>query len=116
MPTNMRDVVATRRTLAPTLADKFMPLEESANNTAVQAAAFVAAMLDGHQRAALPPSAGADVIELMSEASRLSLQARAKVVQAHDILRNLPQQLGLAFSEPECPPDVVGASPLRAVA
>jgi hypothetical protein len=73
-------------------------------------------MLDGHQRAALPPSAGVEVIEIMSEASRLALQARAKVALAHDILRDLPQQLGLTFSEPECPPDVFGASPLRAVA
>jgi hypothetical protein len=117
MTMKSRAIVTTRKSLGAMIAKQFLPLEDSANDTAAQSAAFVATLLEAHRCAALPPSAGAEVIELMSEASRLALQARANVVKAHDLLRDLPQQLGIAWSEPECPPDVTGAKPaLQAVA
>lgn len=108
-----RQIIATRRTLADDIARQFRPLEDSANSTALQASALVVAMLEGHHDAALPPSAGVAALNHVSEAARLATQARAHIAQAHDELRDLPAALGLAFTEPECPPDVVGAQPLR---
>ena len=106
MPINKRDVVNNRKMVADRVAATFLPLERSAHETATHAALCVASILEQHAAAALPPTAGHDAIELLSEAARLSALSRNKVVKAHELLRNLPEQLNIpSATAPECPID-----------
>ncbi|THD38309.1 MAG: hypothetical protein E7773_00715 [Sphingomonas sp.] len=110
-----RDIIRVRQSLANEVAQQFLPLEDTANAMAAQAAALVVSLVVGHNEAALPPTAGLDALNHVSEAARLATQARAHVAQAHVALRALPAEFGLDFSQPECPPDFTAVTPLRAV-
>ncbi len=118
MPRTIREIAIARRELAAKIADDFLPLEESAHATATKAARCVASLLDGHAAAALPPMAGQEIIDLVSEAARLAALSRASIMKAHSLMQPAAAELGIDFvSDPDCPPNTgEEKQPLRIVA
>ncbi len=110
MSFNKRQIIIARREIADTVAAAFLPFERSAHDAATNGALTVAAVLQAHAAAALPPSAGREAVELLSEAARFAAIARDHIVKAHDILRDLPAEHNLPTATgAECPPNVGSA-------
>ena len=104
-----RAIVTARREIADTVAAAFLPFEKSAHDAATNGALTVAAVLQAHAAAALPPSAGREAVELLSEAARFAAIARDHVVKAHDVLRSLPAEHNLPTAGgANCPPNEGG--------
>lgn len=118
MPKITRHTVLARQTLAADIAQAFLPLETSAHETATKAAKCVAILLDGHAAAALPPTAGQEILDLLSDAARWSAMSRSAVMKAHAMFGDAAADLGIPFySDPDCPPnDGSGKVQLQAVA
>jgi len=112
-----RETVRARRALPQTIADAFLPLEESADLTATQALRCMAVLLDARRSAALGVTEGEDILALINEGCNLAFQAQTVIRRAHAQLIPLAVQLDIVNVVPECP-GIVGIerSPLRSVA
>lgn len=111
-----RQIAVARQEIGPAISSQLLPLEDLVNRTAVQAAGLVAMMIERHGSAALPPSAGADAIAMIGEASNLILQARDEIGKAHDAMLAIALEYGFSFTEPECPQGHLARPSLRSVA
>ena len=110
-----RTIVATRRSLAETLAEEFKPLEERAEATAVSGFRFLALTLEQRSMAALPLTVGQEAIDLLYTACQRSYEAQAQLRQAHALWPAIAEESG--FLAPECDPKgAAGEVPLKVVA
>jgi hypothetical protein len=110
----------TRREAAKAVADAFLPLEMTVQNTAADAARCVATLIEQRMIARLPLTYGAEAIALTSEAAQHLVLAANAFANAHSHLHALGDKLG-GFEEmygPESPPEegmLPAAAPLRIV-
>ncbi len=112
-----RQTVLARRALTDTIANAFLPLEESADLTAIHAISCMATLLDARRSAALGVTVGEDILALINESCNLSYQAQTVIRRAHAQLLTLAEQLEITAGPPECPGLVGAAAPgLRSVA
>lgn len=110
-----RNIVATRQLLPDTLAKEFLPLEQSADATAVKGFRFLALTLEQRAGAALPVTAGETAIDLLYSACRQAYEVQAQLRRAHGMWPAIMAETGLIA--PECDPKVLsGASSLKVVA
>lgn len=116
MPVN-RETVMARRALPQTIAEAFLPLEESADQTAAQALRCMAVLLEARRSAALGVTDGEEILAMINEGCNLAFQAQAVIRRAHAQMVPLAEQLEITAGPPECP-GLVGAdrAPLRSVA
>lgn len=112
-----RETVLARRALPQTIADAFLPLEQSADLTATQALRCMAVLLDARRSAALGVTDGEDILALINEGCNLAFQAQTVIRRAHARMIPLAEQLDIVAVVPECP-GIVAADrpPLRSVA
>lgn len=101
MPTN-RTTVLARRSLAQTVADAFLPLEQIADQTAVVAHRCVATLLEQRAAAGLSVTAGEEAIAAIQEGCRHSYAAQASFRRAHQMFPDLMIQHGITGYAPEC--------------
>lgn len=110
-----RTIVTTRRALTDTLAKEFLPLEQSADATAVKGFRFLALTLEQRAEAALPVTAGETAIDLLYDACRQAYEVQARLRQAHAMWPTTAKEVG--FIAPECDPKGSGeATPMKIVA
>ncbi len=109
-----------RRTAVQNVKAAFLPVERSAETTAALGARCVAIMIEERANANLPIATGAAAMGLVTEALQLALAARAKFIEAHQVLGQLPSEIGVSsYGGDECPPNhaFVSSEPtLRSVA
>lgn len=112
-----RETVLARRALPQTIAEAFLPLEQSADLTATQALRCMAVLLDARRSAALGVTDGEDILALINEGCNLAFQAQTVIRRAHAQMIPLAEQLEITAGPPVCP-GLVGAdrAPLRSVA
>ncbi len=95
-----------RRLAVENVKAAFLPVERAAETTAALGARCVATMIEERARANLPIATGATAMGLVTEALQLSLAARAKFIEAHQLLGDLPAEIGIhAYGGDECPPN-----------
>ncbi|WP_294235183.1 hypothetical protein [uncultured Sphingomonas sp.] len=95
-----------RRLAVENVKAAFLPVERSAETTAALGARCVATMIEERSKANLPIATGAAAMGLVSEALQLSLAARAKFIEAHQLLGSLPSEIGVhSYGGDECPPN-----------
>jgi len=112
MSVQLRQIVNARRLVGDRVVDALEPVERNAHAVAIDAANLVGVVLQAHTDAKLPPSAGMEALTLLSEASHLAAQSRAKLGAAHDLLRSVAKQYGIVHAGPPyCPPNEVGDVP-----
>ena len=112
-----RHIIEARKALGEDVASAFLPAEAAIVNAAAQLSSCSATLIERHFAAALQPSTGMSIIELVSESARLAIASRAKMVEAHEELARLTKELAFIEYVPECPPNEnVLNEPLRAVA
>jgi len=110
-----RTIVAARQGLPDTLAKEFLPLEQSADTTAVKGFRFLALTLEQRAGAALPVTAGETAIDLLYSACKQAYEVQAQLRRAHAMWPAIAEEVG--FIAPECDPKVLsGALPLKVVA
>ena len=84
-----------RRAAVENVTAAFLPVERSAEATAALGARCIATMIEERAKANLPIGTGADAIALVADAVQLSPAARAKFVEAHRLLGQLPSEIGV---------------------
>ena len=95
-----------RRAAVDNVKAAFLPVERSAEATAALGARCIATMIEERASANLPLNTGAAAIALVADAVQLSLAARAKFIEAHELLGRLPSKIGVKnFGGGECPPN-----------
>lgn len=95
-----------RRTAVENVKAAFLHVEGSAETTAALGARCVATMIEERAKANLPIATGSAAMGLVSEALQLSLAARAKFIEAHQLLGRLPSEIGVSsYGGDECPPN-----------
>lgn len=99
---NRRQIVETRQSLAQTIADTFLPLEQTADATAIAAHRCVADMLEQRIMARLGVTDGHPAISLVHEGCQHAFKAQAAFREAHALFPQMLDDLGL-FYAPECP-------------
>lgn len=108
-----------RRLAVENVKAAFLPVERAAETTAALGARCVATMIEERAKANLPIATGASAMVLVTEALQLSLAARAKFIEAHQLLGDLPAEIGIrSYGGDECPPNQASTSfepALRAV-
>ena len=110
-----RNIVAARQALPDTLVKEFLPLEQSADATAVKGFRFLALTLEQRAEAALPVTTGETAIDLLYNACRHAYEVQAQLRRAHAMWPAIAQETG--FIAPECDPKTLsGALPLKVVA
>lgn len=106
----LRTIVDARRNAGDRVAAALTPAENYAHLSAIEVAKLVSVVLQAHTDAQLPPSAGMDALTLLSEASLLAAQSRAKIGAAHDLLRGVAASHNIVYAgPPNCPPNEVFA-------
>lgn len=85
----------TRNQVAAAIADVFIPLERSADETASQAYRCVATMMEQRAVAKVAPLTGNDAIELMRQGADHAARARECFLKAHPLLAVLGEQNGV---------------------
>jgi hypothetical protein len=108
MPKPTRDTVHARQNLVARITAEFQPIESNAEAVVLTTTQFIGSLMAHRHAAALHPTAGSDVIELMRDASFFAIEARAKIMQAHERLAQLPVELGIVGFAPECPDNTTG--------
>lgn len=109
----LRTVAATRRAAGDRVIAALEPAENFAHLSAIEAANLVRVVLQVHADSHLPPSAGMEAVTLLSEASHLAAQSRAKIGAAHVLLRQIADQHKIVYAgPPNCPPNET-ISPFR---
>jgi hypothetical protein len=99
----------TRREVARTVADTFLPLEATIQSTAADAARCVATLIEQRMLARLPLTYGAEAIALTSEGAQHLVLAANAFANAHSYLHALGEKLELEeFFGPESPPNEGG--------
>lgn len=87
---------------------KFIAAETAADQAATLAAQCMAQMLESRAEAGLPIGTGIVALAHMSEGTALMVQARAKLVQAHRVMAEMPGEMGIperaAGDASDCPP------------
>lgn len=112
-----REMANARRTLATDVARAFLPLEESADQTASLALRCAATLLDVRRSAGLGVTDGEHVLKLIHEGCSKAFEAQQIFRRAHADLLPLAEHLKISAYAPECPGLVSEAAPgLRAVA
>lgn len=95
-----------RRLAVENVKAAFLPVERAAETTAALGARCVATMIEERAKANLPIATGASAMLLVTEALQLSLAARAKFIEAHQLLGDLPAEIGIrSYGGDECPPN-----------
>lgn len=111
-----------RRRAAQLVAADFLKAEASVDAAATSAAACVTTMLSQRAEAKLPVSTGIAALQLVSEAASEMIRARQRFIEAHALLLDARDDLGLRAygDESECPPGftspMTGETPARLVA
>lgn len=100
-PTRM--TIDARRNIVATITADLLQVENTADTMAIGLASFVTLMIEQRRAASLHPTAGEKAIELIRDASFFAIEARAKIMQAHEELAALPTRLGMMPFAPECP-------------
>lgn len=100
-----RAIVKARSTLGQTVAGSFLPLERSADETALAALKCVATLLEQRIAAGLPVTAGHEAIDLIQQGCTQAFAAQASFRQAHAMFTVLADEFGVPFYAPECPPN-----------
>lgn len=85
----------TRNQVAATIADAFLPLERSADETASQAYRCVATMMEQRVVAKVSPLTGNDAIELMRQGADHAARARECFMKVHAELAVIGEQNGV---------------------
>jgi hypothetical protein len=99
----------TRREVAQTVADTFLPLEMTVQNTAADAARCVATLIEQRMIARLPLTYGAEAIAFTSEAAQHLVLAANAFANAHSYLHALSDKIGIERAYgPESPPEETG--------
>lgn len=87
---------------------KFIDAENAADHAATLVAQCVAQMLTSRAEANLPVGTGMAALTHVSEGAALMVQARAKLIEAHRIMVDIPSEIGLparaAGDASDCPP------------
>lgn len=86
----------TRNQVAATIAEAFIPLERSADETASQAYRCVATMMEQRVLAKVAPLTGNQEIELMRQGADHAARARECFMKVHAGLAVLSEQNGVA--------------------
>lgn len=106
MTAELRQIVTARRSLGDQVAEQFITLERDVHAIATDAAKLVGVLLDAHQASALPPSAGMELLTLMTDVASQSARSRALLGNAHDQLRQLAITYNMPVAgAPACPPN-----------
>jgi hypothetical protein len=97
----------TRIVVVEQVAANFLVAEQSTDQSAIDTARCVAALIEARAIAKLPPETGAKALALVAESARLAVEARQRMVEAHGLLAAIPEQLGLLewFGPSECQPN-----------
>lgn len=97
----------TRMLVVEQVAASFLVAEQSTDQSAIDNARCVAAMIEARAVAKLPPETGLKALELVAESARLTVEARQRMIEAHGLLAAIPEQLGLLefFGPSECQPN-----------
>lgn len=85
----------TRNQVAAAIAEAFIPLERSADETAAQAYRCVATLMEQRAVAHVAPLTGNEVIELMRQGAEHAARARECFLKAHPLLAVLGEQNGV---------------------
>ncbi|MBY8829159.1 hypothetical protein [Hephaestia mangrovi] len=112
-----RHIVEARKSLGSDVASAFLPAEAAIITAAAQLSVCSGTLIERHSAASLKPSTGTSVIDLVAESARLAIASRAKMLEAHEQLSKLTEELGFIEYVPECPPNEAALQePLRVVA
>lgn len=95
-----------RRRAAELVAADFLKAEASVDAAATSAAACVTTMLSQRVEARLPVTTGVAALQLISDATADMIRARQRFIEAHALLVDARNDLGLRAygDESECPP------------
>jgi hypothetical protein len=97
-----------RRAAVDAVQVTFIAAEKAQDNAAVKAARCLTAALEARQDANLPIGTGMRAIELLTLSTRLAVEARHALIEAHPELAAIPSQIGLDVvgwgPTDECPP------------
>lgn len=100
-----REIVRARQALPQTVGAAFLPLEESADQTAALGLRCLATMIESRRTAALGVTDGAEAIRLIQAGCNMAMEAQALIRQAHANLVDVADQLDIdvhAYA-PDCP-------------
>lgn len=88
----------TRNQAAAAIAESFLPLERSADQTAAQAYRCVATIMEQRTKAKVSPLTGNEAIELLRQGADHAARARECFMKVHAELAELSQRNGLSPS------------------
>lgn len=98
-----RQIINERRTGAMQLTNEIKLVEQSTHAVATWIGHFTGVLLDFHQKAALPPSAGMNAIALLGKMQADATSLCMDGGRLHDMLKEVADQNGIELAGlPDC--------------